>query len=91
MIQRRGYNTNPAPTVPIEPPEWTLAALCAQIDPDLWFPEKGDRTAGVRAKQLCQGCPSRLPCLAYALENREPYGVWGGLSERERRGLRKAS
>lgn len=65
------------------PPEWTTEALCAQTDPDAFFPEKGGTTRA--AKAVCARCDVRELCLAYALERRERYGVWGGLSERERR------
>jgi WhiB family transcriptional regulator, redox-sensing transcriptional regulator len=60
--------------------------LCAQIGGDLWFPDTpGAQTAEVRlAKQICLRCPIRLECLEYALTNNERYGVWGGLTERER-------
>jgi WhiB family redox-sensing transcriptional regulator len=67
--------------------DWRLLGLCRQVDPDKWFPEKG---ASVKdAKRICQSCPVRLQCLEYALENDERFGVWGGLSERERRRLKR--
>jgi WhiB family redox-sensing transcriptional regulator len=65
------------------PPEWMVDGLCAQVDPELWFPEKGGSTR--EAKQLCTRCPVRAECLAYALANDERFGVWGGASERDRR------
>jgi WhiB family redox-sensing transcriptional regulator len=61
-------------------------ALCAQTDPDSFFPEKGQSTAD--AKRTCMACEVRVQCLDYALSHGEQYGVWGGLSERERRPLR---
>lgn len=64
-------------------PEWMVDALCAQIDPEMFFPEKGGSTRD--AKKICAACPARLKCLDYALENQERYGIYGGLSERERR------
>jgi WhiB family redox-sensing transcriptional regulator len=67
------------------PPEWTEQALCAQTDPESFYPEKGEPTAN--AKKVCARCEVKAECLAYALDNRERYGVWGGLSERERRKL----
>lgn len=66
-------------------PAWTEQALCAEVDTDLFFPDKGAPTAD--AKRMCRGCPVRLDCLTYALDNDERHGVWGGLSERERRRL----
>jgi WhiB family redox-sensing transcriptional regulator len=61
-------------------------ALCAQTDPDAFFPEKGQSTAD--AKRTCMACEVRDECLEYAITHGEQYGVWGGLSERERRPLR---
>lgn len=66
-------------------PEWQARALCAQTDPEAFFPEKGGSTRA--AKRICSDCPVRTACLDYALEQRERFGVWGGLSERERRVL----
>lgn len=66
-----------------KPPEWTTDALCAQADPEAWYPEKGGSSA--RAKAICGGCAVRRQCLEHALTNDERFGVWGGLSERERR------
>lgn len=66
-------------------PEWMAEGLCAQVDMDLHFPEKGGSTAD--AKRICRACPVRAECLQYALEHDERYGVWGGVSERERRKL----
>jgi hypothetical protein len=65
------------------PPPWTDDALCAQVDNDLFFPEKGGSPQG--AKNVCGQCPVRSQCLRYALENNEAFGIWGGLSARERR------
>lgn len=67
---------------------WQSDAMCAQADPEAFFPEKGGSTK--EAKRVCQDCPVRTKCLAEALKNDERFGVWGGLSERERRALRKA-
>lgn len=64
-------------------------ALCAQTDPEEWFPEQGGSTA--KAKAICRRCPARLPCLEWALEHGEASGVWGGLSEQERRRMRRAA
>jgi WhiB family redox-sensing transcriptional regulator len=67
-------------------PDWT-GALCAQVDGDLWFPEKGGSTR--EAKRICAGCDLRAACLEYALKRDDRFGVWGGLSEAERRRLRR--
>jgi WhiB family redox-sensing transcriptional regulator len=66
---------------------WRGEALCAQTDPELFFPEKGGSPAP--ALRVCRVCPVRLPCLAFALAGDERHGVWGGLSERERRRVRR--
>lgn len=68
---------------------WQDDALCAQTDPEAFFPEKGGSTR--EAKRVCQTCPVRAQCLEYALEHDERFGIWGGLSERERRRLRRAA
>jgi WhiB family redox-sensing transcriptional regulator len=69
--------------------EWQERALCAQTDPEAFFPEKGGSTR--EAKRICAGCEVRAECLDYALANDERFGIWGGLSERERRRLRRAA
>ena len=67
----------------VAPPEWTTDALCAQVDPALFYPEAGEPNRD--AKRICAGCEVRAECLAYALAHRERFGVWGGTTERERR------
>lgn len=66
---------------------WQERALCAQTDPEAFFPEKGGSTR--EAKKVCISCEVRAECLEYALENDERFGIWGGLSERERRKLKR--
>lgn len=66
---------------------WQERSLCAQTDPEAFFPEKGGSTR--EAKKVCIGCEVRQECLEYALEHDERFGIWGGLSERERRKLKK--
>jgi WhiB family redox-sensing transcriptional regulator len=66
---------------------WQADSLCAQTDPEAFFPEKGGSTRD--AKKICGSCDVRTQCLEYALMNDERFGIWGGLSERERRKLRK--
>ena len=66
---------------------WQERSLCAQTDPEAFFPEKGGSTR--EAKKVCVGCEVRAECLEYALANDERFGIWGGLSERERRKLKK--
>lgn len=66
---------------------WQERALCAQTDPEAFFPEKGGSTR--EAKKVCLTCEVRDECLESALLNDERFGIWGGLSERERRKLKK--
>jgi WhiB family redox-sensing transcriptional regulator len=66
---------------------WQERALCAQTDPEAFFPEKGGSTR--EAKRICVGCEVKEECLAYALAHDERFGIWGGLSERERRRLKR--
>ncbi|MCL2736217.1 MAG: WhiB family transcriptional regulator [Propionibacteriaceae bacterium] len=66
---------------------WQASALCAQTDPEAFFPEKGGSTR--EAKSVCKVCDVRQECLEYALAHDERYGIWGGLSERERRKLKR--
>lgn len=70
-----------------DPLGWQADSLCAQTDPEAFFPEKGGSTR--EAKKICTSCEVRAQCLEYALDNDERFGIWGGLSERERRKLRK--
>jgi WhiB family redox-sensing transcriptional regulator len=70
-----------------EEQSWQERALCAQTDPEAFFPEKGGSTR--EAKRICTGCEVRTECLEYALEHDERFGIWGGLSERERRRLKR--
>lgn len=72
-----------------EEPDWQERALCAQTDPEAFFPEKGGSTR--EAKRICAGCEVRAECLEYALAQDERFGIWGGLSERERRRIRRAA
>lgn len=72
-----------------ERPEWQDDALCAQTDPEEFYPEKGGNTR--LAKAICQRCDVREQCLQYALDHGERYGIWGGVTERERRKLKPAT
>lgn len=71
--------------------DWRDSALCAQTDPALWFPEKGEPAR--EAKRICSGCEVSAECLTDALSKplaQDRYGVRGGLSPTEREKLRKA-
>jgi WhiB family transcriptional regulator, redox-sensing transcriptional regulator len=67
---------------------WQHKANCMGVDPELFFPERGASTR--EAKEVCRGCVVRSECLEYALANGEKFGIWGGLSERERRKVRRS-
>ncbi|KKD09870.1 transcriptional regulator [Streptomyces sp. WM6386] len=75
----------------ITPPglDWQDEALCAQTGGDFFFPEPGSSVR--EAKRICGLCPIRSACLEYALDNDERFGVWGGLSEKERLEIRRTS
>jgi WhiB family transcriptional regulator, redox-sensing transcriptional regulator len=66
--------------------DWSKDALCRNADPDELFVQGAAQN---RAKAMCMGCPVRTECLADALDNRVEFGVWGGMTERERRALLK--
>lgn len=82
----RGYDQI-AEDLKVDAPEWQERALCSQTDPDSFFPDKGGSTR--EAKKTCGRCEVRTECLEYALANDERFGVWGGLSERERSKLKR--
>lgn len=67
--------------------DWRDDALCTQTDPDAFFPETGETASP--AKKVCDSCKVAEQCLEYALANDEAFGVWGGLSAKERRRLVK--
>jgi WhiB family transcriptional regulator, redox-sensing transcriptional regulator len=69
----------------LTPEPWSEGSVCAQIGGDTWYPEKGGSTA--TAKKACKVCPVTAECLNYALEHDERFGIWGGMSERQRRPL----
>lgn len=61
------------------------APVCQEIDGELWFPESGGESYEQRrAKKFCEECPVKAECLNFAIVNREEYGIWGGLTVRER-------
>src|SRR5438128_2477225 len=74
-------------TVTAPDKSWQDFANCLGVDPDLFFPERGASTR--EAKEVCRGCVVREDCLEYALANGEKFGIWGGMSERERRRIRR--
>ncbi len=62
---------------------WKVDALCAQVDSEIFFPERGESTKA--AKKVCASCPVQAACLHHAIDNDETIGVWGGLSGRDLR------
>lgn len=72
--------------------DWMGHAVCASVDPELWFPPKSGSSSP--AKRICRGfrgsppCPVMAECLEYALRHDERFGVWGGMSERDRNKIR---
>lgn len=67
---------------------WWDRANCLGLDPDPFFPERGGSTDD--ARDVCRGCVVRAECLEYALTTGQKFGIWGGMSERERRRIRRA-
>jgi WhiB family redox-sensing transcriptional regulator len=72
------------------PPEWMKLALCAQVDTEIFYPERGDSASADAARRICSLCDVKVQCLEYALDNAERYGIWGGTNERDRRLMFKA-
>jgi WhiB family redox-sensing transcriptional regulator len=76
------------------PGRWAEQALCAQADPDAWFPTKGQHALAKTAIRVCRACPVRVPCLNYALSGADTWGgiatgIWGGTTPQERDQLRQ--
>lgn len=69
---------------------WQVDGDCVGLDPDLFFPVRGDNDTANRAKAICQDCPVRGDCLAYALATTQKHGIWGGQSENQRKATRSA-
>lgn len=84
----RTWTDDPGPLV-IKPEPWMREALCAQTDPELFFPDntRNSRQAA-EAKKVCHACTVRAECLIWALENGEDTGVLGGLTEKERQQIK---
>ena len=76
-------------SAPEDPRDWRADAACAQTDPDMFMPGKGGSMVG--ARMICAGCEVAAQCLQWALDNNVRQGIYGGLSERQRDRLRRAS
>lgn len=72
-----------------QPLAWADHGSCTNADPDLFFPQPGADTS--YARSICRACPVRLHCLDYALESGQKHGIWGGMTESQRRRLRRRS
>ncbi|MPZ61585.1 MAG: hypothetical protein GEU93_09875 [Propionibacteriales bacterium] len=66
-----------------QPPVWVADALCAQVDPEIFFPRKGEPNTA--ARRVCAACPVAAECRAHAIRSGEPHGIWGGLTAQQRR------
>ena len=66
---------------------WADKAACAGTDPEAFFPDRGGNPHP--AKKVCRDCPVRQQCLDYALKHAENWGIWGGLTDNERRSIRR--
>jgi WhiB family transcriptional regulator, redox-sensing transcriptional regulator len=86
VTARPPRHRTPAPPVVRLWAGWRYRAACRGADLDLFFPGRGE--SAEPARQICAVCPVRQPCLDYALSRGIVHGIWGGLSERDRRALR---
>lgn len=93
MITRRAeYNQLSDFLTEVNGEPWMADAACRGSDPDAWFPDDSDHASIAAAKQICASCPVQLQCGRHALNHPEPsnlYGIWGGLTETDRRRIRK--
>jgi WhiB family transcriptional regulator, redox-sensing transcriptional regulator len=80
-----GIDLQTLPRNPSPPDMWQDKAACHGLDPDVFFPTSEEEAGPALA--YCSGCGIREMCLAWALKNGERYGVWGGLTEQQRRRL----
>jgi WhiB family transcriptional regulator, redox-sensing transcriptional regulator len=67
---------------------WQNRAACRGVEVEIFFPPDRDPIETV-AKEICRACTVREDCLEYCLSHREEHGIWGGMTERERRHMRK--
>ena len=79
-------------TAPALSASWWSVAACRDVEPEGFFPISEGSACDddiARAKTICASCPVRAACLGYALSRRQEQGIWGGLTEGERRRLRR--
>lgn len=67
----------------ITPEPWMQDALCAEVDPDMFFPNRGDAEGADLARDICSRCPVKAECLEFAIRTTQAHGVWGGKSPRQ--------
>ena len=82
MTTDRGTSTR-------DPDDWRRRAACAEVDPALWHPNIGHEEDAQTARAICHTCPVEGDCLIFALDNDIRYGIWGGMSDTDRRALRR--
>lgn len=78
---------NPDDTIWYQPTWWKDKAACRDADPALFFPPIGGGKAAAAAKTFCVSCPVQPECLEFAVSSRMRFGIWGGLTERQRRSV----
>jgi WhiB family redox-sensing transcriptional regulator len=83
-----------AMAIALPPGRWAERALCAQADPDAWFPDRGGCGQARLAKRVCAACPVQAECLEYAMSGADTWGgiatgIWGGTTPQERDQLRR--
>lgn len=71
--------------ISLAPEAWMRDALCAQIGGDLFFPERYEQAKARKAKAICAKCPVATECLEFAIRTNQSEGIWGGLSEKQRK------
>ena len=76
-------------SVATDPMVWGQLGNCVGINQDLFFPKRGDDVS--IAKEFCRECPVRSDCLAFALETNQKFGIWGGMTEGQRRRIKRAA
>jgi WhiB family transcriptional regulator, redox-sensing transcriptional regulator len=94
MTRPGGAQPRATATALAVPGRWAERALCAQADPDAWFPDKGHRELARLAKRICARCPVRAQCLEHALSGADTWGgiatgIWGGTTPQQRDQLRQ--
>jgi WhiB family redox-sensing transcriptional regulator len=92
MPRRNTGRGRPEGTQPKEWPdsEWASRAACASLPKEMFYPTEAKGPTVEAPKEVCRSCPVRRQCLEHALRVREPFGIWGGLDERERRTLKRS-